>query len=142
MIVLDTTVLLYAVGAEHRLRAPCRKLIAAVRDGDVEATTTVEVLQETAHVRARRRGRDDAASLAGNYADLLAPLLTLDEGALRHGLDLFQRHPRLGAFDAVLAAAALESGAGALVSADTAFTEVPGLHAVRPDEDGVAGLLP
>lgn len=30
MIVLDTTILLYAVGAEHALRAPCRGVVAAI----------------------------------------------------------------------------------------------------------------
>ena len=59
MILLDTSVLVYAVGAEHPLREPCRAVIAAVGDGTIAATTTVEVLQEFAHVPARRRGRDD-----------------------------------------------------------------------------------
>lgn len=47
----------------------------------------------------------------------------------------------LGAFDAVLCAVALESGADAPVSADRAFAAVPGLHHVVPDADGVAQLL-
>ena len=33
MIVLDTTVLVYATGAEHPLRSPCRALIEAVTAG-------------------------------------------------------------------------------------------------------------
>lgn len=40
MIVLDTTVLVYATGAEHPLRAPCRLLIDMIAQGKVEATTT------------------------------------------------------------------------------------------------------
>jgi hypothetical protein len=41
-----------------------------------------------------------------------------------------ERLPDLGAFDAVLAAAALESRATALVSADRAFASVPRLRFV------------
>lgn len=41
MIVLDTTVLSYAVGTEHPLRAPCRRLLQAHGNGLVEAATTV-----------------------------------------------------------------------------------------------------
>lgn len=132
MIVLDTTVLVYAVGVAHPLREPCRVLIGAARDGTVAATTTVEVVQELAHVRARRRGRADATAVARNYAALLAPLLVVDTDDLRAGLDLFERHDGLGAFDAVLAAVAIRRGADALVSADGAFAGIEGLRHVDP----------
>lgn len=45
MIVLDTTVLVYAKGAEHPLRDPCRDLVAAIADERIAATTTAEVIQ-------------------------------------------------------------------------------------------------
>ena len=54
MIVLDTTVLVYAKGAEHPLRAPCRELVERIAEGAVQATTSVEVIQEFVHIRARR----------------------------------------------------------------------------------------
>ncbi|MDQ3720905.1 MAG: PIN domain-containing protein [Actinomycetota bacterium] len=142
MIALDTTVLVYAKGAGHPLRQPCRQLIGAVAERTIEATTTVEVVQEFAHVRARRRDRLDAARLAEDYADLLSPLLEVDFGHLRQGLRLFARSPDLGAFDAVLAAAAAAAGASALVSADAAFSTIPDVIAhVPPDAAGVARLL-
>ncbi|AGL26143.1 hypothetical protein J113_04715 [Mycobacterium tuberculosis CAS/NITR204] len=73
MIVLDTTVLVYAKGAEHPLRDPCRDLVAAIADERIAATTTAEVIQEFVHVRARRRDRSDAAALAApDYAELSA----------------------------------------------------------------------
>jgi predicted nucleic acid-binding protein len=141
VIVLDTTVLVYAKGAEHPFREPCRRLFDAIADGTVAATTTVEVLQEFAHVRARRRDRSDAVALTRQFLELLTPLLPLDEAALRAGLDLYGPSVRLGAFDAVLAAACLAADADALVSADTAFSDVPGLRHVVPNDEGVAALL-
>lgn len=68
MIVLDTTVLAYAVGAEHPLREPSRRLVAAIGDGRIAATTTVDVVQEFAHAYARRRARAAAAAHARRYA--------------------------------------------------------------------------
>lgn len=132
MIVLDTTVLVYAVGEEHPLRGPCRKIVKAAMDGAIPATTTPEVIQELAHVRARRRDRSDAAEVAVSYAELLAPLLVVDEADLRAGLDLFRSHGRLGSFDSVLAAAAMRRNAAGLVSADRAFAEVDGLAHFDP----------
>jgi uncharacterized protein len=141
MIVLDTTVLIYAKGADHELREPCRSLISAIAAGNVDATTSVEVIQEFVHVRARRRGRTDAASLGRDYVDLLAPLLTVSGSELRAGLALFEAGQRLGAFDAVLAAAAIAAGASAIVSADSSFADLPGLVHVVPDAAGVEQLL-
>lgn len=110
MIVVDTTVLVYAVGADHPLREPCRAVVRAVQAGRVGAITTPEVIQELAHVRGRRRDRADAAELARSYGELLAPLTVVDADDLRAGLDLFDDNPRLGSFDAILAAAALRRG--------------------------------
>ena len=141
MIVLDTTVLVYAVGAEHALREPCRELVRAVADGVHQATTTVEVVQEFVHVRARRRDRLDAARLGRDYLRLLSPLLLPDGEDLGVGLDLYERQPRLGAFDAVLAATARRRGAAALVSADSAFSEVEGLVHLDPAYPGFLSAL-
>jgi predicted nucleic acid-binding protein len=141
MIVVDTTVLVYAVGEDHRLRDPCRRLIELVRDGAVTASTTVEVIQEFTHVRARRRTRTEAARLGSDLATLLSPLLRPNVDTLRSGLELFGRSKVLGAFDAFLAAAALEAGAAALVSADGCFANIPGLRHVDPADPDFEGHL-
>jgi len=141
MIVLDTTILVYAKGSDHLLREPCRRLLEAVADGRLAATTTPEAIQEFVHVRARRRDRSDAVALGRAYADLLAPLLTVDAGGLREGLELFRTHPRLGAFDAVLAATALTAGAVAIVSADAAFSALEAPRHHDPGRDALEALL-
>jgi predicted nucleic acid-binding protein len=141
VIVLDTTVLVYAVGADHSLQAPCQRLVRAIADGDILATTTIEVVQEFTHVRARRRDRKDAAELARDYIELLSPLLVVEESDLREGLRLFEESTGLGAFDSVLAAAAHASGADTLVSADTAFSAIANVRHVLPDADGVRQLI-
>jgi uncharacterized protein len=141
VILLDTTVLVYAKGQNHPLRGPCRELIEAVADQRIEATTTVEVIQEFVHVRARRRDRSDAASLGRDYAQLLSPLLHPTVDDLDAGLVLFERTQALGAFDAVLAVCAARAGLRALVSADSGFAHVPEIPHVVPDRDGLSTLL-
>jgi predicted nucleic acid-binding protein len=134
VIVVDTTVLVYAVGEAHELAEPCRRIVDAAASGRVALTTTVEVIQEFVHVRARRRGRADAVALGEAFATLFAPLLVVDESMLRRGLALYGDHESLGAFDAVLVAAAMATGADALVSADRAFAGVAGLRHIDPTE--------
>ena len=124
--------LVYAVGSEHPLREPSRRLVEALRQGRIHGTTTPAVIHEFAHVRARRYGRKSAASLARDYAVLLAPLLTTEAGHVRDALNLFERHDRLDAFDALLAATAVSAEPEALVSADSAFAAVSTLRHVAP----------
>jgi predicted nucleic acid-binding protein len=140
MILLDSTILAYAVGSEHPLRTPCRNLLTAHGDGRIEATTTVEVIQEFAHIRARRRTRADAVRLARGYLSAFA-VLAVSADDLDRGLALFERHPALGAFDSVLAAVALDRGAEALVSADRAFASVPKLRWIDPATPAMRRLL-
>jgi predicted nucleic acid-binding protein len=59
VIFLDTTGLVYAVGADYPLAQVTREIPKAVRDG---------------RMRARRYSRADAATLAEAYATALAPL--------------------------------------------------------------------
>lgn len=141
MIVLDTTVLVYSVGADHPLRQPCRDLVRAISDRRIGATTTVEVIQELVHVRGKRRDRADAAAIGRDFADLLRPLLKVSDEDLVAGLSLYERIEGLGAFDCVLAAASARYGAAALVSADRAFSAAEDVRHVIPDAVGVAGLL-
>ncbi len=136
MIVLDTTILLYAVGADHPLAGPSRDLIETVRVGGVPATTTADVLQEFTHIRGKRRGREDAGRLARDWLDLLSPLLTITEDHARNAISLFERYPQVGAFDSFLAAVAIDSGAEALVSADASFSTIRELRHVSPAEPG------
>jgi predicted nucleic acid-binding protein len=131
MILLDTSILVYTVGDNHALRVACRSLIASVLDGVVRASTTVEVIQEFAHVRARRRPRHEAAARARQFATGLGPLVRPDDVDLAEALDLFESMPRLGAFDAILAAAARRRG-WALASADSAFRKVDGVVHLDP----------
>ena len=140
MIVLDTTVLAYAVGEEHPLRDPCRRLLQAHAEGHLVATTTVEVIQEFTHISARRRTRPEAVRLAHRYMAAFSLLVTTSDD-LDRGLDLFREYPALGAFDAVLAAVAIDRRADALISADRAFAAVPGLTLIDPATPAMRRLI-
>jgi len=141
VIVLDTNVLVYAVGADHRLRDPCRRIVGAIRDGAIDASTTVEVIQEFVHVRARRVGRRRAVRDGGDFTNLLTPLLVADADDLARGLALFERHEGLDCFDAVLAAATLGRETEGLATADAGFDGIRGLRRFDPAGPELATML-
>jgi predicted nucleic acid-binding protein len=141
LILLDMTVLSYAVGDEHRFREPSRRIVEAAASGTDRVTTAVEVIQEFTHVHSRRRPRANAVAIARSYVDLLSPLIEIASEDLDVGLKLFERHEPLGAFDAVLAAVALRLNAEAFVSGDGAFASVPKLPFVPLDSAQLDELL-
>jgi len=131
MILLDTTVLVYAAGRDHPLRDPCRRLLEAHARRAIVCTTTVEVVQEFTHVYGRGHTRPIAAAVARQY-QIAFDLLSTAPGDLVRGLDLYEAHEGLGAFDAILAAVAMNQGLEALISADRAYGAVPGLRWLDP----------
>lgn len=141
MLLIDTNVLMYASGGDHPLRDPSKHIIAQISEGRLKAMTTPEAIQEFAHIFGRRRGRRAATQLAMEFATLLAPLRMTEAEHIEQGLALWQEHEELGAFDAVLAAVALDTKYTTIVSADRAFAVVPGLRHVYPDTEGITSLL-
>lgn len=129
---LDTAVLLYAAGGEHPLREPCRRLLRRVADGELEAVTSAEVVQEILH-RFTRIGQPQVGSaLARASLDLLAPVLPLTHSLMRRVPDLVDRYPRLAARDLVHVATCLHEGIAAIVSPDRGFDGVDGLRRIDP----------
>jgi predicted nucleic acid-binding protein len=126
LIVLDTNVLVYAVGGEHPFRPPAQQMIRAAGAG-ANVTTTVEAIQEFLHVYARRRERAFAIVQAQRYVAGLSPLLRPRRQDLEAGLILYGEHQMLEVFDCVLAATAVGHSASGFVSADRAFAAVEGL---------------
>ena len=137
--ILDTNVLVYCVGQDHPLRAPARRLVLAIEEGLLEATTSVLVIQEFTYVYARRRSVAEAVSLARNWTALLAPLVDVRSDDIDLALTLVER-ASLKPSDALIATAALRTGRS-LVSADRDLVAVANLDVVYPDDDGIRSLL-
>ena len=124
MILVDTTCLVYAVGDDPDRRASAQALIDAVLRGTITARTTSQVIMEFAHVRGSRRHREDAASLARDFSDLLGPLEPTTAPDTSTAVTLWQDNPQIGTFDALLLAVAVRTGAEAIVSEDAGLARV------------------
>jgi predicted nucleic acid-binding protein len=53
---LDTNVFLYAIGAQHPLKAAGQQVLERVGNGTLEAVTSTEVIQEILYPRCGSRG--------------------------------------------------------------------------------------
>lgn len=137
----DTNVLVYALGAPHSYRAPCRAIVEGQGQGELAGEVTPVVIAEFAHQRLRQTGDRAEASLRARQVGAAFPITPVEASDAALALDLYVRHDGLDAFDALLAAVGLNRGVDAVVSADRAFDAVEGVERIDPaDQDAVAAL--
>ncbi|MDR1294727.1 MAG: type II toxin-antitoxin system VapC family toxin [Bifidobacteriaceae bacterium] len=127
---LDTSVLLYALGAVHPARGPCRAIVRAASDGLAELHVSIEAVQEVLFHRMRRTNRSSAVSVAIDVMSL-AHCHPLNAAVMTRACELTVVSPIRGR-NAIHAATALIHGFASIVTLDTDFAHVPGLAAVTP----------
>jgi predicted nucleic acid-binding protein len=137
----DTNVLVYALGAPHPYREPCREIVARQGDGHLSGEVTAVVIAEFAHQRLRQVKDRQEATVAARQVGAAFRVHAVDEADTELALDLFARWPSLDAFDALLAATALNRGVDAVLSADRAFDAVEGIDRIDPLDDRAISAL-
>ena len=141
-VLIDTTVPLDAEGAPGPRREASRRILAEVGTGSIDASASVELIQEYVHVQ-RRRGHELAQVAA--TVELLGELLRLlpfGPELVPPALDLLRELPSLSTRDAVHAATAMGAGIDLVVSSDSGdFDGVEGLQRVDPVRPEVIELL-
>ena len=128
---IDTAVLLYAVGGDHPLRTGSRRIVEAAGAGDLELHASVEMVQEFVFHRMRRGDRMSAVRQARDVAGLCI-LHDFDRTTLQTALDLIADSRTLGGRAAVHAATAVQQGLSVMISPDPAFDNIPGLRRIDP----------
>ena len=131
---LDAAIFIYTVGGEHPLRDPCRAIIRRVQEGSLDATTSVEVVQEIHH-RYRSVGRDAVGrALAQQVMDSFAPVLPVTHAVLRRVTILAERYPRLSARDLIHVATCIVEGIDTIITPDAGFDQVTEIRRLDPRE--------
>ncbi len=137
----DTGVFVYALGAEHFYREPCRAILREMRGGQLAGEASVELIHEFTYVRGRKMvARSEAAESARDIADMCR-LQVVEPSDIERALDLWSDYERLDMRDAIFAAQALNRDIDAILSPDRDFDGIPGLERIDPaDAEAVARL--
>lgn len=129
---IDTAVMMYASGADHELRESCRLVMLGIRAGDVDGTTSVEVVQEILH-RFRSVGQSEIGRLlAVDTLDTFAPVLPITHAVMRRVPELGARYPHLQARDLVHVATCIHEGIVEIISPDRGFDQVAEVRRIDP----------
>ena len=135
---IDTAVIMYAGGGDHPLRDPCGRIIAGIGDGEIDAVTSAEVVQEILHRFISIRRPDAGRIQAMEVLDLFAPVLPITHALMRRVPDLAEAYPRLAARDLVHVATCIHEGIAEIVSPDRGFDQVAEVRRIDPAAFGTA----
>lgn len=127
---MDSSVLLLAVGGEHQLKAPCRRVLELAGLGELTIHCSVEVGQEFHFHRTRTAGAI-AAAAEFTHLDHLVHWHDLTADILRAGVQLAST-TQLRGRDAVLVATARAAGFTEIISCDKDFDAAPGFRRIDP----------
>lgn len=133
MILLDTNVLMYAVGAEHPHKQPCARLLERIGLGQVDAGIDAETLQELLHRYWALDRWADALLVYGLTRRLLPAVLPITGEIVDQAQLLMERYRTLTARDAIHAGAAQIHDLTAICSYDRDFDIIANLRRVEPD---------
>jgi len=129
---LDTCVPIYAAGREHPYKEPCARIVLAVAEGEIEAVSDAEVIQEIAYRFHALRRRGEGLKVAEEFLSLMDRILPITRDDVARSLDLQRAYPFLSPRDALHVAVMLGAGLDQIVTADRHFDRVEEIERVDP----------
>lgn len=140
-VLLDTNIVLYAIGGPHPYAKPCREVLAYAGDGRLRLEAPVDLVQEVLHHRTRRLGDRSQAAKDALAAAALCRLHAVEPQDAREATRLFAGSSSLSARDAIFAAIALRHGLRTILSADTDFDDMAQLRRIDPTDAAAVAAL-
>ena len=134
MKLIDTNVIIYAVGRPHPYKEPCAGILrAASTDADAYAIDA-EVLQELLHVYTMRAERRQALQVFDRSLTLFPNPLPIRRSEMVRARDLMEQHAHLSSRDALHAAVVMTNRLEGIVTTDRGFRAIQGLQVFDPTE--------
>lgn len=127
---LDTSVILYAAGAEHEYKKSCVAIIEKVARDELSVCVSTEVLQELVHRYIRLSKKQEGIKMVRDVGELVQ-VLPVDNIAFLRALTILEQC-EVDTRDALHAAVALHFGIDHIISADKHFDLIPKITRVDP----------
>lgn len=127
MILIDSNIPMYLIGADHPHKGDSRRLIEKAISGGERLVTNAEVLQEILH-RYTALHRPDAIQPAFNaILGVVDEVFAIEEQDVRLAKDILLGSPRLSSRDALHAAVMRRHGIREILTFDAGFDGLPGI---------------
>ena len=127
MILVDSNIPMYLVGAEHPHKVDARRLLERAVAEKRRLVTDAEVLQEILHRYVAIDRRDAIQPCFEVLLEVVDEVLPVDLGIVENARDIVIGHPELTARDAVHLVVMREHGIERILSFDRHFDGIPGI---------------
>lgn len=127
MRLIDTNVIVYAVGKAHPLREGAREVLDQIVEGALQANIDAEVLQEILHVYNVRRQRTKGFYTIDDLLLLFPNPFPIGREEIEAARDLMRAYSFLSARDAIHAAVVQVNELEGMITADKVFDRIKGL---------------
>jgi len=129
---LDANIIMYAMGGDHPLRAPCRDQLERIKKGELAVVTSTEVLQELLHRYLSLKMPGHAEEAFHATAGLCRKVFPVTLSDLEKAMEIIKANSTLNARDAVHAAVMLNNKIENILSTDQHFDAIEGIKRVAP----------
>ncbi|KKU13130.1 MAG: putative ribonuclease VapC [Parcubacteria group bacterium GW2011_GWC2_45_7] len=127
---LDTSVILYAAGAQHEYKKSCATIIEQIAREELSVCISTEVLHEIVHRYTRLSKKQEGIKIARDISELVQ-VLPVDDVAFLHALTILEQC-EVDTRDAVHAAVVLHFGISHIISADKHFERIKEVTRIDP----------
>lgn len=118
MKLLDTNVVIYAIGGPHPLKEACQRLFQDIAGGNAAYVIDVELLQEVLYIYSSRGQRHQALQVFDLLLRIFPDPLSVGRAEVTAARDILQRHASLSPRDAIHLGVALTQGLEGVVTTD------------------------
>ncbi len=134
MKLLDTNIVVYAVGRPHRYKQACVRLLEDVADGVGDFNVDAELLQEILYLYMARGERKLGLSACSDLLVMFPNPFPISRTEIVVAHELLSRYPHLLPRDAIHAAVVQANHLEGIVSADKVFDSIHNLERFDPLE--------
>ena len=134
MKLLDTNIVIYALGGEHPYRDPCKAVINQLEGRHHDYAVSAEMLQEVLSVFWNKRDLKTGIEAVNKLLAVFPSPIPITGADVALAVRLIEQSLGLSPRDAIYAAIVLGHGLEGIVSADRGFDQVPGLVRYDPAE--------
>ena len=127
MRLIDTNVIVYAVGSVHPLKQVADRILSDIAAGTLAANLDVETLQEVLYLYSSRGERKKGFRTIEHLLMLFPNPFPIGREEIERARDLMMEHSFLGARDGIHAAVVQTHDLEGIVTADKVFDRIKGL---------------
>ena len=132
MKLLDTNIVIYAMGKTHPYKGPCLQVMARASQGTQEYIIDAELLQEILHIFYVRRQVERGIARVNDLLSIFPNVIPIGVQEVRVASRILAHNLRLSSRDAIHAGVVLAHGLEGLVSTDRSFDGITGLVRYDP----------